>query len=300
MIVTGKAVARVNGAVLTDRDLLREMFSLFPYARQHNGFPKAQEAEIRQGALQMIEFEELVYQEAQRRKMTVAPERLQKAERQFMRQFDTREAFQNYLRNEWNGSRTVMRQQIRRSLLIEDLLKIEVASKCDVTNAEAKIYYDKNPKLFSRPETFTFQSISIMPKDTASNAVKQEARKRAEDALAKAKATKDYEGFGLLAEKVSEDDFRVNMGLHRAVPVEQMIPEILNAARSMKPGEISGILQLGTFYTFFRLEAHTPAGKDKFDDVKLKLRKNLRESKRDFLRASLNKRLRQHAQVVEM
>jgi len=55
--VSDKPVARVNGAVLTDRDLLREMYTIFPYAQQHNGFPKAQEAEIRQGALEMIIFE---------------------------------------------------------------------------------------------------------------------------------------------------------------------------------------------------------------------------------------------------
>ena len=42
--VSDKPVARVNGAVLTDRDLLREMYAIFPYAQQHNGFPKAQEA----------------------------------------------------------------------------------------------------------------------------------------------------------------------------------------------------------------------------------------------------------------
>ena len=34
---TGKPVARVNGAVLTDGDLLREEYTIFPYARQHNG-----------------------------------------------------------------------------------------------------------------------------------------------------------------------------------------------------------------------------------------------------------------------
>ncbi len=56
LIVTGKAVVKVNGAELTDRDLLREMFALFPYAKLHGGFPKKQEAEIRQGALQMIVF----------------------------------------------------------------------------------------------------------------------------------------------------------------------------------------------------------------------------------------------------
>src|ERR1700733_392487 len=73
--VSDKAVARVNGTVLTDRDLLREMLTIFPYAGQHNGFPKAQEPSIRQGALEMIIFEELVYQEAGQRKLTVAPER---------------------------------------------------------------------------------------------------------------------------------------------------------------------------------------------------------------------------------
>src|ERR1039458_8979693 len=68
LVPTGKPVAKVNGVVLTDKDLLREMYSIFPYAKQHNGFPKAQEAGIRQGALEMIIFEELVYLEAVRRK----------------------------------------------------------------------------------------------------------------------------------------------------------------------------------------------------------------------------------------
>src|SRR5579872_2159951 len=54
--ISDKPVARVNGAVLTDRDLLREMYTIFPYAKQHNGFPKTQEAAIRQGALEMIIF----------------------------------------------------------------------------------------------------------------------------------------------------------------------------------------------------------------------------------------------------
>lgn len=75
---SGKAVVRVNGATLTDRDLLREMMAIFPYSRQHGGrFPKEMEANIRKGALEMIEFEELVYQEAQRRKMQVSASRLE-------------------------------------------------------------------------------------------------------------------------------------------------------------------------------------------------------------------------------
>ena len=93
----GRPVARVNGAVLTDRDLLHEMFAIFPYARQHNGtFPKAMEADIRQGALKMIEFEELVYQEALRRKMTIEPARLDKAETAFRQQFHSPDMYQMF------------------------------------------------------------------------------------------------------------------------------------------------------------------------------------------------------------
>ncbi len=124
--VSDKPVARVNGAVLTDRDLLREMYAIFPYAQQHNGFPKAQEAAIRQGALEMIIFEELVYQEAVRRKMTISPEKLNRAEAEFRKQFKSPDQYQQYLQTEMQGSEQKLRQQIKRSLLIEQVLKTDV------------------------------------------------------------------------------------------------------------------------------------------------------------------------------
>ena len=81
MQVSGKAVARVNGVELNDRELVREMFTIFPYAQQHNGFPKQLEPEIRRGALQMIIFDELVYQEAKRRNVSIPAADMVKAER---------------------------------------------------------------------------------------------------------------------------------------------------------------------------------------------------------------------------
>ena len=127
--VSDKPVARVNGAVLTDRDLLREMYAIFPYAQQHNGFPKAQEAAIRQGALEMIIFEELVYQEAERRKLSVSAEKLNQAQAEFRKQFSSPDQYQQYLQSEMHGSEQRVRQQIRRSLLIEQILKTEVELK---------------------------------------------------------------------------------------------------------------------------------------------------------------------------
>jgi peptidyl-prolyl cis-trans isomerase SurA len=72
--------------------------------RQHNGFPKGQEAEIRQGALKMIEYEELVYQEAERRKITVPAAQVNKALAEYRGRFPGDEEFEEYLKAEMGGS----------------------------------------------------------------------------------------------------------------------------------------------------------------------------------------------------
>lgn len=293
-----KPVARVNGAVLTDRDLLREMYAIFPYAQQHNGgFPKAQEAAIRQGALEMIIFEELVYQESVRRKLTIAPEQLQRAEADFRKQFNTPDQYQQYLKSEMHGSEQQLRQQIKRSLLIEKVLKTDVEDKSAVTLAEVKAYYDKNPARFEQPESFSFQSISVVPplQPTATQA--KEAQKRAEDALRQAQATKSYQDFGLLAEKISEDDFRVNMGDHKLVARDKLPPQVVQALQAMQPGQITGAIQIESAYTIIRLNAHLPARKQSFEEAKADLKTELQKSKYEKLRSALAQQLRAKAKI---
>ncbi len=296
-VVKPKPVAKVNGMVLTDRDLLGEMYAIFPYARQHNGFPKAMEAEIRKGALGMIIFEELVYQEALRTKMAVPAVRLQKAEAEFRKQFASRDQYQEFLKNECEGSPQVLRQKIRRSLLIEAMLQREVQNKSAVSLAETKTYYEQNSKLFEHGEKFSIQTISIIPPANGNPEVQKEARRRAEEALRQAKATKTYRDFGLLAEKISEDDWRVNMGDRKQMDAAQLPPPLVAAARKMKPGEVSDLLQFGPNYTLFRLNGHIAAGRSDFASVRADLRTNLQKAKYERIRTELNTRLRKSAKV---
>lgn len=295
--VSDKPVARVNGATLTDRDLLREMLQIFPYATTHGGFPKAQEASIRQGALQMIIFEELVYQEALRRKLTVPPQQVRQAQAEFKKQFHTPQEYQKYLSVEMGGAEQNVLNKIKRSLLIEQLLKLEVENKSAVTLAEVRAYYDKNVAKFVVPESFTFQSISVLPPQKPTADQRQEALRRANDEVKQAKATKSYQEFGLLAEKVSEDDFRVNMGDHKAVEKDKLPPQVVKALLGMKPEQVSDVIQIEQAYTIIRLNAHTPAGKKSFEQVKSELRTDLQKSKYEGLRVALDKRLRANAKV---
>ena len=295
--VSDKPVARVNGAILTDRDLLREMIQIFPYANTHGGFPKAEEASIRQGALQMIIFEELVYQEALHRKLSVPPQQVRQAQLEFKKQFHSPEEYQKYLKVEMSGSEQKVTDKIKRSLLIEQVLKIEVENKSAVTLAEARLNYDKSPGKFQVPESFRFQSISVLPPQKPTADQKQEALKRANEDLKLAKATKSFQEFGLVAEKVSEDDFRVNMGDHKAVDKDKLPPQVVKALLAMKPGQVSDVIQIEQAYTIIRLNAHTPATKKTFEQVKSGLRSELQKSKYEQLRVALDKRLRASAKV---
>ena len=306
-----KPVARVNGLVLTDGDLLREMYAIFPYAKQHNGtFPRAMEADIRRGALKMIEFEEMVYQEAKRRQMTIAPERLAKAEKQFRDHFSSEQEFREFLQAETNGSRSALRTKIARSLLIEDFLKLEVTDKSVVSLAETRDYYQKHPERFKLPESYRLQTITVMPPVRPSPKQPNpppptpeqlvQMRARAEDALRQAKATKNYEEFGMLAEKISEDDYRVMMGDHRTVQAAQLPPAILGAASKMQPGQISELILAENAYTIIRLNAHTPARLPSFDEVSKGLRAQLTQQKTETLRHELDARLRKNAKIEEL
>ena len=296
-VIDDRPVVRINKAVLTNRDLVREMYAIFPYGKEHAGFPKTMEPEIRKGALEMIIFEELVYQEAVRRNTVIPAARMNQAEAQFKKQFPNPKVYQEYLKLECQGSTQALRQKIRRSLMIETLLKTEVQNKSLVSMAQAKAYFDKNPKEYTHGESFSMQTISIIPPEKSNPEILKEAKKRAEEALRQAKATKSYKEFGLLAEKMSDDDWHVNMGDHKPMDASKLPPPILEAARKMKPGEVSDLFQFGSAFVIFRLNAHTSAGVDKFEPVKKTVQANLQKVRYNEARTNFNKQLRKSAKV---
>ena len=300
-VATGRPVARVNGTILTDRDLLREEYTIFPYAAQHHGqIPPEMAPQIRAGALRMIEFEELLYQDAVRKQVTIPAAKMQKAETDFRAQFGGPDEYRQFLLQECQGSEKKLREKIRRSLLIDAMMKAEVQDRSAVSVAEARDFYEKNPARFEYPESFAIQTISFLPPSQATPDNLKELRKRAEEGLKQARATTNYEEFGVLAEKISEDDYRVMMGDHHRVDRTKLAPEVVQALLALKPGEITGLIQIDQAYTIVRLNQHVLPGKMKFEDVKATLLKQLQQRKTEEVRVALDRRLRKNAKVEEL
>jgi parvulin-like peptidyl-prolyl isomerase len=183
-----------------------------------------------------------------------------------------------------------LRKRIERSLLIEQVLKTEVEDKSAVS-------LDKNPARFEKAESFDFQSISILPPQKPTADAISKNRKRAEEAQRQAQATKSYQEFGLLAEKISEDDFRVNMGDHRSIGRDKLPPQFVKAALAMQAGQVSGVIQIENAFTIFRLNAHNPPQKQTLAAVKNDVRTELQKSKYERLRSNLAKSLRAKAKI---
>jgi parvulin-like peptidyl-prolyl isomerase len=298
---SGRPVLRVNGAVLTEQDLVREMLNVFPYAKQHGGkFPKDSEPEIRKSALRNLEFEELAYQEAKRRGLIVTPAKLNLAVKDFRSQFEGEAQFQQYLNAEQKGSIENLRDKIRRAILIDMVLKSEVEGRAKLTDAQLRAFYDKNPDRFRKPDSVSIQTITIAYGDKPTPADKQKARQQAEDALKQVRATKDYEGFGQIAEKVSMDDWHVMMGDHKWLHRGRMPEAVEKVVFTMKAGEVSGIIDAGDSFCIARVNGREESHLVGFSEVKLRLKQDLEKQRKDELRAAFDQRLRKTARIEEL
>ena len=104
----------------------------------------------------------------------------------------------------------------------------------------------------------------------------------------------------MLAEKISEDDYRVMMGDHGSVDRSSIPSDVLASLNRIQVGQITELLQLGRDYCIVRLEGHTPPGKKSFEEVKKALLKQLEGAKAQRLRSTLGHKLRATAKVEEL
>jgi parvulin-like peptidyl-prolyl isomerase len=230
----------------------------------------------------------------------VSPARLDLAIRKLREQFDSPAEFKAYLKAECGNSMPLLRDKVRRSLMIDDLLQVEVSQKVAVGEADVKAFYSNNLGRFYSPEAVSIQTISLVIPDHATPQQEGSVRKRAEDALRQARAAKGYEDFGMLAEKSSEDDWRVMMGDHNFITREQMPPEVAKVAFTLKPGQVSELIRAENSWCIVRVNAHRDPQQSSYEQVRTSLKQELEANKIETLRRTLHQRLRKNAKVEEL
>jgi parvulin-like peptidyl-prolyl isomerase len=91
------------------------------------------------------------------------------------------------------------------------------------------------------------------------------------------------------------------MGDHKAADRSKLPPAVVKALLAMQPGQVSDIIEFDAdAYTILRLNAHLPAGMQKFETIKDALREQLEKDKTEELRRALATKLSKNARIEKL
>jgi len=289
-------VAHVNGTPLFQKDLDAHEQALFPFYSVHGGqVPANAKPEIHQKAMDRLLLEELLYQDAHRRGFTATAAEIDARVLKARKKAGSSQAFSSAI-TETYGSMKNFRERIERAILIERVWNAQVTRPARASEADLLAYYRANKKNFERPEAVQLQTISFVFAENATAAQQDQARKRAEAILSKAQATKTVDEFGAIAEKSSEDDWRVMNGDHGWVH-RGTVDQELESAFQMKPGQVSEIVRSRVGFHILRVNGYRAAQQLTFAQVKKDIRMSLEKQRQEKLRTAFEEQLKQKARI---
>ncbi len=292
-----KPVARVNGVVVVERDVREQMQRLFPYYSIHGGkVPEKYQGEIREKAIQQLITDELEYQQARKQGLAIPAATTAKVLAQARQRFASRAEYEAF-GNATYGSVAEFERRIRRAIVIAQFQFNEIDQKSKVPDSKLLALYKEHTKSFLRPESVWLQTISVNLPPNPSEEQKKMVRKRIEEILPQARATKSYNEFGALAEKVSEDDYRVMMGDRKWLHLVGMPDVLANAIKPLAAGQVSGVVELPNALTVVRVNERRPQKQMSFAEVKDQLRKELEEATRKDRVQIVEKQVRNAAKI---
>jgi len=145
-----------------------------------------------------------------------------------------------------------------------------------ITDEESKTYYDTHPQSFVQPEQVRASHILIRVDADATEAQKTEARKKITTIQQKLKKGED---FATLADNYSEDTTSKKGGDLGYFGRGQMVEPFEKAAFSLKPSEISDIVETQYGYHLIKVVDKKPEAKLTYAAVKDRLDQYLKQQK---------------------
>ncbi len=166
--------------------------------------------------------------------------------------------------------------QIRKQIAVEQLVDLETKGQGDVSEQDAKDFYDANPQFFSQPEMVRASHILIKT-EGLDEAGKAAAKKKLEGIL---KEVKDGKDFAELAKANSDCPSKDRGGDLDFFKREQMVKPFSDTAFALKAGQVSDIVETQFGYHIIKATDHKDAKTEKFDEVKVKIETYLKNNKR--------------------
>jgi len=161
--------------------------------------------------------------------------------------------------------------------LCEFVVEREVKSKITITDEIAKKFYEENPTRFERPETVRAAHILFSTVDKATQQPVPPSKKKEQEQLARKVKERAEKGddFAALAKEFSEDPGSKDKGGEYVFARGEMVPEFETAAFSLKPDQVSDLVETRFGYHIIKLLQNIPPEKVEFAKVLPDLKEGL-------------------------
>lgn len=162
-----------------------------------------------------------------------------------------------------------LKGKIKEGLRGNQWLEAQIAGKADVTEDEAKGFYESHPDAFKAPEMIRASHILVLTPEGSTPEVVAEKEKAINAAAARIAKGED---FATVAKEVSEDPGTKDKGGDLDFfPKQAMVPEFSDAAFALKPGEVSKVVKSKYGFHIIKQTERKEARTIPFDEAKPKL-----------------------------
>lgn len=265
------AVARVNGIAIDAIELRRAKKVLL----RGQTVPPEKQAEVDKQALGQLLSAELLYQAAAKLEIKDLDKQIDAKVAQGKARFTKEEDFVKAIKDLEMGEKD-LREYTRRDLLISKFVESTIVAKIKVTEEDARAFYNQNPDKFSRSESVKASHILIGVDAKASADEKKKAADKAE------KLRKELAGgadFAALAKGNSTCPSSQQGGDLGFFGKGQMVPAFEKAAFTLKPGEISDVVETQFGYHIIRVTEKKPAETVSFKEAQARIEEYLKGQK---------------------
>jgi parvulin-like peptidyl-prolyl isomerase len=278
-------VARLNGDDLPREDLIAFAQGLQQRMVQSGINPGPTTAEFYRSALDQMVGGVLLYNEAVATGRGPSDEEVAAQYDMMKAQFPSQEAFDQALASQ-NVSAEMVREDIARSIAVQNLIDQEITPSISVTPEAARNYYDANLEQMMQPEQIAVRHILVRVEEGASEETRAAAREKADALLQRAL---DGEDFASLAQTSSDDVGSAQRGGELGwIARGQTVPPFEQAAFGLQPSQLSGVVESPFGYHIIRLDDRRAESQMAFEEVSAGIQQMLT---RQAMEGAINQRI---------
>ena len=265
-------IARVNNAEIR-KSQLQQAIQRRAVFLQQQGQPIPQD--LQQQAVHLLIQNELLYQDGSQLDIPDLMQAVEQQYRDLVARYPSEDVFKSSLQQA-NTTPEQVRQNIRKTVIINNLVENKIGKGITVSNKELKSFYKKNKEALKKPDTANARHILIAlpPSPT------EEEEKAAQEKIAEIKARlKKGEPFEELAMIYSDGPSSSQGGDLGTLTRGVLDPELEEIIFSAKKGRVVGPERTKSGYHLIRVDSREHSRIPSFKEVKEEIREKLRRDK---------------------